>query len=65
MKHLPIDDNMNGIIEEDEMEEEGSDFENDDNEENEWKWTEWTNLIKKEKMLLYWRWNWTISYYWE
>ena len=40
MKHLPIDDNMNGIIEEDEMEEEGSDLE-DENDENE----EWT--VKK------------------
>lgn len=34
LKHLPIDDNMNGIIEEDEMEEEGSDLE-DENDENE------------------------------
>lgn len=34
MKNLPIDDNMNGIIEEEEMEEEGSDVdeENDENE---------------------------------
>ena len=34
LKNLPIDDNMNGIIEEEEMEEEGSDIE-DDNDENE------------------------------
>lgn len=34
LKNLPIDDNMNGIIEEEEMEEEGSDLE-DDNDENE------------------------------
>ena len=27
LKNLPIDDNMNGIIEEEEMEEEGSDIE--------------------------------------
>jgi hypothetical protein len=32
LKNLPIDDNMNGIIEEEEMEEEGSDIEEDDNE---------------------------------
>jgi len=32
---LPIDDNMNGIIEEEEMEEEGSDIE-DVEDENEW-----------------------------
>ena len=30
MKNLPIDDNMNGIIEEEEMEEEGSDIEDDE-----------------------------------
>lgn len=31
LKNLPIDDNMNGIIEEEEMEEEGSDIEEEDN----------------------------------
>jgi len=30
LKNLPIDDTMNGIIEEEEMEEEGSDNEEDD-----------------------------------
>jgi hypothetical protein len=30
LKNLPIDDIMNGIIEEEEMEEEGSDIEDDD-----------------------------------
>lgn len=30
LKNLPIDDNMNGIIEEEEMEEEGSDIEEED-----------------------------------
>lgn len=35
LKNLPIDDNMNGIIEEEEMEEEGSDIE-DEIDENEW-----------------------------
>ena len=30
LKNLPIDDNMNGIIEEDEMEEEGSDIEEEE-----------------------------------
>jgi len=30
LKNLPIDDNMNGIIEEEEMEEEGSDIEDED-----------------------------------
>jgi hypothetical protein len=30
LKNLPIDDTMNGIIEEEEMEEEGSDIEDDD-----------------------------------
>ena len=34
LKNLPIDDNMNGIIEEEEMEEEGSDIE-EEVEENE------------------------------
>lgn len=29
LKNLPIDDNMNGIIEEEEMEEEGSDIDED------------------------------------
>lgn len=32
LKNLPIDDNMNGIIEEEEMEEEGSDGEEDEDE---------------------------------
>ena len=32
IKHLPIDDNMNGIIEEEEMEEEGSDIDEDEDE---------------------------------
>lgn len=32
LKNLPIDDNMNGIIEEEEMEEEGSDIEEDEDE---------------------------------
>lgn len=47
IKNLPIDDNMNGIIEEEEMEEEGSDIE-DEIDENEWKqqdtwlWWKWT-----------------------
>ena len=35
LKNLPIDDNMNGIIEEEEMEEEGSDAE-DEEDEKEW-----------------------------
>lgn len=30
LKNLPIDDNMNGIIEEEEMEEEGSDIEEEE-----------------------------------
>ena len=30
LKNLPIDDNMNGIIEEEEMEEEGSDIDDDE-----------------------------------
>jgi len=33
LKNLPIDDNMNGIIEEEEMEEEGSDIEEEDEKE--------------------------------
>ena len=32
LKNLPIDDNMNGIIEEEELEDEGSDIEDDDDE---------------------------------
>ena len=32
LKNLPIDDNMNGIIEEEEMEEEGSDAEDEEDE---------------------------------
>ena len=32
LKNLPIDDNMNGIIEEEEREEEGSDIEDEDDE---------------------------------
>ena len=32
LKNLPIDDNMNGIIEEEEMEEEGSDIEEEEDE---------------------------------
>lgn len=32
LKNLPIDDNMNGIIEEEEMEEEGSDVDDEDDE---------------------------------
>jgi len=35
LKNLPIDDNMNGIIEEEEMEDEGSDI---DEEEDEKEW---------------------------
>lgn len=34
LKNLPIDDNMNGIIEEDEMEEEGSDIEEEEDHEH-------------------------------
>lgn len=34
LKNLPIDDNMNGIIEEDEMEEEGSDIEEEEDQEH-------------------------------
>ena len=47
MKNLPIDDNMNGIIEEEEMEEEGSDIE-DEIDENEWK-------IQQHDTWLYWK----------
>ena len=32
LRNLPIDDNMNGIIEEEEMEEEGSDIEEEEDE---------------------------------
>lgn len=32
LKNLPIDDNMNGIIEEEEMEEEGSDIDEEEDE---------------------------------
>ncbi len=36
LKNLPIDDNMNGIIEEEEMEEEGSDIEEEEINNDEW-----------------------------
>ena len=47
MKNLPIDDNMNGIIEEEEMEEEGSDVDEIEDE------NEWT----RKKLWLWWKWT--------
>ena len=48
LKNLPIDDNMNGIIEEEEMEEEGSDIEEEEHADE---WVLWcvTTKVKRRK----------------
>lgn len=45
LKNLPIDDNMNGIIEEEEMEEEGSDIEEEEDENH------WTGKFREFRVL--------------
>ena len=49
MKNLPIEDNMNGIIEEEEMEEEGSDVDEEVEE------VEWKNKWRKQH--IWWKWT--------
>ena len=53
LKNLPIDDNMNGIIEEEEMEEEGSDIEEDEDE-NHWASMDIADAIFNSNLPAYW-----------
>ena len=46
LKNLPIDDNMQGIIEEEELDEEGSDEDEGDDNGGIWFWFIWESFIK-------------------